>query len=174
MREARVSYARARDPSLSRRSSWSCSEGEVTLSWVYWLFAAVFALNLYRALRGRHQLQKAGRAREPLAVLNAYGPLILTAALFVGYLLAGPAMHVVLVIMLLIGAVGPSLTSFVEGYSGAAKARRLRGWLFIVLAALAALVVLSFILRLLLLLLVLAGLVAIVVLSGFLLGVFRR
>jgi hypothetical protein len=81
---------------------------------------------------------------------------------------------VVLVIMLLIGAVGPSLASFVEGYSGEKKARNVRRWLFIVLAALAALVVLSFILKLLWLLLVVAGVVAVVILSGMLLGVFRR
>ena len=147
---------------------------EATLSWVYWLFAAVFALSLYRALRGRHQLQKAGRSDEPLAVLSVFGPVILTVVIFVGYLLAGQAMRVVLVIMLLIGAVGPSVASFVEGYSGEKKARNVRRWLFIVLAALAVLVVLSFILKLLWLLLVVAGVVAIVVLSGMLLGVFRR
>ncbi len=141
---------------------------------MYWLFAGVFALSLYRALHGRHQLQRAGRSGEPLAALSVYGPMILTVALFIGYLLAGPAMRVVLVIMLLIGAVGPSVASFVEGYSGEAKARNLRRWLFIILAALAALVVLSFILRLLLLLAVLAGVVAIVVISALVLGVFRR
>ena len=138
------------------------------------MFAAVFALGLYRALHGRHQLQRAGRSGEPLAALSVYGTLVLVIALFVGYLLAGPAMRVVLVIMLLVGAVGPSVASFIEGYAGEAKARNLRRWLFIVLAALAALVVLSFILHLLLLLAVLAGVVAIVVISALLLGVFRR
>jgi hypothetical protein len=163
----------ARDPSLSRVPA-SCPEREVALSWVYWLFAAVFALSLYRALHGRHQLEKAGRSGQPLAVLSVFGPVILTVLIFVGYLLAGQAMRVVLVIMLLIGAVGPSLASFVEGYSGEKKARNVRRWLFIVLAALAALVVLSFILKLLWLLLVVAGVVAVVILSGMLLGVFRR
>jgi hypothetical protein len=162
---------RERAPSLPSSHS---RRQEADLSWVYWLFAAVFALSLYRALHGRHRLRKAGRSGEPLAALSVFGPLILTVVIFVGYLLAGPAMRVVLVVMLLIGAVSPSVTSFVEGYSGEAKARNLRRWLFIILAALAALVVLSFILHLLLLLAVLAGVVAIVVISALLLGVFRR
>ena len=163
-----------RETRASRAFLASCPEEGIALSWVYWLFAAVFALGLYRALRGRHQLQKSGRSRDPLAALSVYGPVILVVAIFVGYLLAGQAMRVVLVIMLLIGAVGPSVASFTEGYSGEKKARNMRRWLFIILAALAALVVLSFIVKLLLLLLVLAGIVAVVILSGFLLGVFRR
>jgi hypothetical protein len=134
----------------------------------------VFALGLYRALHGRHQLQRAGRSGEPLAALSVYGPLILTVVIFAGYLLAGPSMRVVLVVMLLIGAVGPSVAGFVEGYAGEGKARNLRRWLFVILAALAALVVLSFFLQLLFLLLVLATVVGVVVLSGLLLGVFRR
>ncbi len=95
-------------------------------------------------------------------------------AVFVGYLLAGSAMRIVLIIMLLVGAVGPSVAGFVEGYAGEKKARNLRRWLFIIVAGLAVVVVLSFFLQLLLLLLVLAGIVGIVVLSGLLLGVFRR
>ncbi len=134
----------------------------------------MFALGLYRALHGRHQLQRSGRSGEPLARLSVYGPLVLTVAVFVGYLLAGSAMRVVLIIMLLIGAVGPSVAGFIEGYAGQKKARNLRRWLFIMVAALATLVVLSFFLQLLLLLLVLAGVVGIVLLSGRLLGVFRR
>jgi predicted membrane channel-forming protein YqfA (hemolysin III family) len=134
----------------------------------------VFALGLYRAFHGRHELQKAGRSSGALAALSVYGPVILVVAIFAGYLLAGPAMRVVLVIMLLIGAVGPSVASFAEGYAGEKKARNMRRWLFIILAALAVLVVFSFLVRLLLLLLVVAAVVAIVVLSGLLLGVFRR
>ncbi|HJW75424.1 MAG TPA: hypothetical protein VJ787_07110 [Thermoleophilia bacterium] len=109
-----------------------------------------------------------------MAFLSIYGTLILVVALFVGYLLAGQTARVVIVIMLLIGAVGPPVASFIEGYSGQAKARNVRRWLFIALAALAAIVVLSFILKLLFLLLVTGAMVAIVVISGVLLGVIRR
>jgi hypothetical protein len=144
------------------------------LSWVYWLFAAVFALGLYRALHGRHQLEKAGRSGDPLAFLRIYGTLILVVALFVGYVLAGDTARVVIVIMLLIGAVGPTVASFIEGYSGEAKARNMRRWTFIALAALAAIVVLSFLLQLLYLLVVIAAVVGVVILSGILLGVIRR
>lgn len=147
---------------------------EAELSWVYWLFAAVFALGLYRAFHGRHQQQKTGRSGDPLAFLSVYGTLILVAALFAGYLLAGQTARVVIVVMLLIGAVGPPVASFIEGYSGQARARNVRRWMFIVLAALAAIVVFSFLLELLFLLLVIGAVVAIVIVSGVLLGVIRR
>jgi hypothetical protein len=169
-----VSYATARGASSSPCPCSSPDDREADLSWVYWLFAGAFALALYRALHARHQLQRTGRSRGPLTPLNVYGPVILVVALFAGYLIAGSAMRVVLVVMLLIGAVDPSVVSFAEGYSGEKKARNLRRWLLIVLAALAALVVLSFFLKLLILLPVAAGVVAIVVLSALLLGVFRR
>ena len=153
------------DSTIPRRSA---------LSWVYWLFLAVFAVALYRLFRDRHRAHEAGRPAGALAGLSTYGFPLLVAALFLAYVLAGHVARGFLVALLIISGLAPFIVSFTAGFAGEQHAQRVRAFFLIVIAALTALVVLAFLVKLLLLLVAVLGVVALLIVVAALLGFFRH
>jgi hypothetical protein len=143
------------------------------MSWGYWLFLILGVLALARLVRSRMRLRDERRSPGPAEWVNIYGPLILVVGLIVAYALAGHVTRWFILILLVVGTLGPIFVTYAEKRSGAQRAYNARGIMFLIIAVCAGALVLSFVVRLVLVLLAMVAIFMLLILAAVLLGLVR-
>ena len=143
------------------------------MSWGYWLFLILGVLALARLVHSRMRLRDERRGPGPAEWVSTYGPLILVVGLIAAYALAGNVTRWFILILLVVGTLGPIIVTYAEKRSGPQRAYNARGIMFLIIAVCAGALVLSFIVRLVLVLLAMVAIFMLLILAAVLLGLVR-
>jgi hypothetical protein len=139
------------------------------VSWVYFLFILLFVLALVPVYRHLPERGETGRRPSSMETFRLYGPAALVVALFIAYVLTGMPTRAFIVLLLIVGTVGPVAAASLE-QRGDRVAHDVRMFVFLVVLALVALIVLTLLLRFFFVLLVAAAMAAVLVIAAFTLG----
>lgn len=139
------------------------------MSWVYFLFILLFVLALVPVYRHLPERGEGDRRTSAIEAFRVYSPAALVVALLVAYVLTGMPTRVFIVVLLIVGTVGPVAAASLEQRGGRA-AHDMRLFIFLVVVALVALIVLTLLLRFFFVLLVATAMAAVLLIAAFTLG----